>query len=157
MQTNVDFWNPDCIYMVTNCGSRSASMLASFVRRGNATSLTQCNFYHNLTCDAVCKHLLHVHKCTYAPIVVKFYSTQAAICKAWSILHESRLIWICALMLQAPPGQFKATQMGCVYVTYLRLTNSSFFFLIWVRMNHVEVLLVVLSQKVDSNILRMAI
>ena len=46
--------------------------------------------------------------------------------------------------------------MGCVYATYLRLTNSSFC-LIWARMNHFEAHAVVLSQKVDSRVFRMAI
>ena len=57
-----------------------------------------------------------------------------------------------------PPGSFrvKATQMDCVYVTYFRLTNFSFY-LIWARVNFFEVRLMVLSQKLNSKVLRMAI
>ena len=50
----------------------------------------------------------------------------------------------------------KATQMGCVYVAYSRLTHSSFY-LIWDRMNHFEMCLMILSQKVHSKVLRVAI
>ena len=46
--------------------------------------------------------------------------------------------------------------MSCVYVTYVRLTNSTFC-LIWATMNHFEARMMVLSQKVDSKVLRMAI
>ena len=38
--------------------------------------------------------------------------------------------------------------MGCLYVMYLRLKNSSFC-LIWAKMNHFEARLVVLLQRVE--------
>ena len=41
---------------------------------------------------------------------------------------------------------FKATQMGCAYAMYLRLTNSRFC-LIWARMNHFEACLMVYHKK----------
>ena len=50
----------------------------------------------------------------------------------------------------------KATQMGCVYITYMRLMNSSFC-LIWARMNHFEPRLMLLSQKVHSKVFRLTI
>ena len=46
--------------------------------------------------------------------------------------------------------------MGCVYVTYLRLTNSRFF-VFYVKMIHFEAPLMVSSRVVDSKVLRMAI
>ena len=50
----------------------------------------------------------------------------------------------------------KATLMGCVCEMYFRLTNFSFY-LIWARMNHFKARLMVLPQKVDSKVLKMAI
>ena len=46
--------------------------------------------------------------------------------------------------------------MSCVQVTYLKLTNARFC-VIWARMDHFEARLMVLSQKVDTNVLRMEI
>ena len=43
----------------------------------------------------------------------------------------------------------KGTQIGCVLVTHLRLTNSTFCVL-WGRMNHLEAYLMVSLRKKDS-------
>ena len=52
-------------------------------------------------------------------------------------------------MLNFRINMIKAIQMGCVYATHLRLTNSSFG-LIWARIYYFEARLMVLLQKVDS-------
>ena len=46
--------------------------------------------------------------------------------------------------------------MDCVYVMYLKLMKSIFRF-IWTTMAHFEARLMVLLQKVDSKVLRMAL
>ena len=73
IQINVDSQNPDCVYMV-NHRSRSASVLHFAFED---TTLMQCDFYRILTHNTIRTHPLHVHTCTYALIVVKFYSTHA--------------------------------------------------------------------------------
>ena len=45
--------------------------------------------------------------------------------------------------------------MGCVLIKCLKLANSRLY-LIWARMNYFEMCLMVLAQKVDSKLLRMA-
>ena len=52
--------------------------------------------------------------------------------------------------------QLKDTQMGCVYASYSRLIHFRFC-LVLARMNHFEVHLMILSQTVDSKVLRMAV
>ena len=49
----------------------------------------------------------------------------------------------------------KSTQMGCVWVTCLRLRNSRFY-IFGETINHFEMQLTVLSQKVGSKVFRMA-
>ena len=70
-----------------------------------------------------CRQILQ-HACSYLHNVDNFVRIQIN-------LDFRSLLWygsVLSLMLQAPVSQIKAIHMGCVYVTYLRLTNSIFFF-----------------------------
>ena len=76
---------------------------------------------------ALLVHLkLHENKKTNTELLLKLYSSS-------SLSH------------------FKATQMGCVQVSYLRLTSSKFCG-IFARMNYFEAHMMALSQKVDSKV-----
>ena len=117
-------------------------------------------------------HLKHCYQIQFIFIFYFWYLAHSLFCftifmykfeSKFSMREETRN-WVFLVQIETSSimiiiiYMLKATLMGCVYshVTYLRLTNSSFC-LIWARMNHFEPRLIVLSQKVDSKVLRMAI
>ena len=71
-------------------------------------TLTKCNFYRGvLTCDAICTCSLHVHTCTHALTVVKFYSNYTQLFTQCSIDLNPHSHVASPIMTNTSGGKFK--------------------------------------------------